>query len=180
MKSPLSPVRCIAVFGLAAFAAGCQSSPSPDYYSHWNPGSLGPRTKYYAFGYRQDKDGTAEEFAAKQARDLAWTWRRHFNNDNPTNPWQQMAAESNDWPYSFNPVWGHFVAIGRELVLTTAQGFGMLTTMTVRLVGDTTLDAFEDVTGIANDGDGFPQPPAETAGHGSVAPPEQFKSYRKY
>lgn len=175
MKAPL-----LAVASAALVAAGCQSSPSPDYYSHWTPGSLGPRTKYHMFGYRQDKDGSLEEFAAKQTRDFAWTWRRHFNNDNPTNPWMQMAAESNDWPYTGAPVWGHFAAIGREVVLTTAQGFGTLGQMTIRLVADSTLDVVEDVTGILAGGDGWPQPPAETKGHGGVPPPEQFRSYRKY
>ncbi|TAJ07734.1 MAG: hypothetical protein EPO68_16020 [Planctomycetota bacterium] len=174
-------VRSLLVVASAALVAtGCQSSPSPDYYSHWNPGSLGPRTKYHLFGYRQDKDGSGEEFAAKQTRDFAWTWRRHFNNDNPTNPWMQMAAESNDWPYTGAPVWGHFAAIGREVILTTAQGFGTLGQMTIRLVADSTLDVVEDVTGLVAAGDGWPQPPAETKGHGGVPHPDQFRSYRKY
>lgn len=159
MKAPLIP----AALGGALLLGGC-ASPSPDYYNHWNPGSVGPRMSYHLTGYRADRDGSFSNFTSKQTRDAAWTFRRHFLNDNPTNPWQQMSAENPDWPYTIWPVMSHFVTIARETLVPIAGAFGAMVVQPVQVILSTTGDAFDieyDATSVRDES--------------GLTPPEQFK-----
>lgn len=73
--------------GLGLASTSCRSAAG-DPSSHWNADSVGPRITKHLTGYRRDVHGSYLVYQAKKKRDVNLTLRRHFLNDNPTNPFQ--------------------------------------------------------------------------------------------
>lgn len=83
--SPRSSAAALLV--AATLIGGCHTAPG-DPQSHWNVDSV-PRRVTKAFtGYRGPRDGTYMEYQWRKKRANSLTLRRHFLNNNPTNPFQ--------------------------------------------------------------------------------------------
>ena len=72
--------------GAAALSvlAGCTSAAMES--NHWHVDSVGPRISYHFFGYQPSEDGRYWDRLRYDGSSAWLTIRRHFLNDDPTNP----------------------------------------------------------------------------------------------
>lgn len=68
--------------------------------NHWHFNSVGPRMTHQFFGYRQSRDGSYLNRVGQDTSDALLTLRRHFVNDNPSNPMLPQPARP---PYRPQP-----------------------------------------------------------------------------
>lgn len=106
-----------ALLALPLFLGACQAN-DPLYDSHWNVGSLGDRASYHLLGYDDSRGKTILEHEQEVAESLAISLRRHFLNDNPTNPAQMRRGWGGDSPYDPTALYADVYYIGREAVVT--------------------------------------------------------------
>lgn len=68
--------------------------------NHWHFNSVGPRMTHQFLGYRQSRDGGYSDRVSQDMSDARLTIRRHFVNDNPSNPMLPQPARP---PYRPKP-----------------------------------------------------------------------------
>lgn len=140
------PLGLLSALGATLALSSCMSS-STDYDNHWNPGSLGRRTQYHFYGYRGERDGSYAKFTESSTKHVVRSFRRHFLNDNPTNPYQRDIRWGGESEYSIWLVESHVLAIGREAALGVWHGLGIAFWAPI----DIAFGTVADMTGLGYD-----------------------------
>lgn len=170
--SVLAPV--LAVTGLCA----CRSD-NPEYYSHWNPGSLGPRAEHTLIGNHVGKDSGYLEYAQDTTSDMVVTFQRHFLNHNPTNPYE-MGYLDGEWPYTIWPLFGHTYAIAEQAVYGAVHGATVVVAQPVDAVVGTLVSTGADAVGMDYTGQSLGSGITPTfTGDDAPPPPSSFKVKKK-
>ena len=149
-------MKSIALLGAACLLglASCQTH-QPDIYrtSHWNIQSLENRVAYHALGYQPELDSTYGEFRVEENRAIYTTLRRHFLNQNPSNPFQDWPDETavERFPHDIliNPL--EIAYLGAVAAGVAAGAAGMIGVPVDYMIGsaDTALHEFDDHIGTS-------------------------------
>ena len=92
--SHLAAAAALALTSL--LTTGC-TTPSMER-NHWEFDSVGPRVTHQFLGYQASEDGRYWERLRYDASGVGLTLRRHFLNDDPTNPMQPRSGKRTERP----------------------------------------------------------------------------------
>jgi hypothetical protein len=112
----MNPIPPAALILVILAAAACQSQ-APDYDSHWSPGSVENRSTFHNTSYVEERGASSFGHGMSASQDIALTFRRHFLNDNPTNPIQDRRGWGDpQHPYNMTAPFEDVWILGRGLV----------------------------------------------------------------